>query len=58
MAGSESAQLAAAVASLEAELAAEEEAARKAKETKESMVASAKVGPICDACRHFGSPTE
>ena len=43
MAGSESAQLAEAVATLEAELASEEEAARKAKEAKESLVATAKV---------------
>ena len=43
MAGSESAQLAAAVAELEAELAGQEEAASKAKETKAGMVATAKV---------------
>ncbi len=43
MAGSESAQLAAAVAELEAELASQEEAASKAKETKAGMVATAKV---------------
>jgi hypothetical protein len=42
-AGSESAQLADSVVALEAELAGEEEAARKAKEAKESMVATAKV---------------
>ena len=43
MAGSESAQLADTVAALETELAGEEEAAKTAKETKESMVATAKV---------------
>ena len=43
MAGSESAQLATAVAELEAELAGQEEAASKAKETKAGMVATAKV---------------
>ena len=43
MAGSESAQLADTVATLEAELAGEEEAAKTAKEAKESMVATAKV---------------
>ena len=43
MAGSESAQLAAAVAELEAELAGQEEAASKARETKAGMVAAAKV---------------
>ncbi len=42
-AGSESAQLADSVAVLEAELAGEVEAAWKAKEAKESMVATAKV---------------
>ena len=45
-AGSESAQLADSVAALEAELAGEEEAAHKAKQTKESMVAAAKVSYI------------
>lgn len=51
MAGSESAQLADTVATLEAELAGEEEAAKKAKEAKESMVTSAKVG---EALCHLG----
>ena len=45
MAGSESAQLAVAVAELEAELAGQEEAASKAKAAKAGMVATAKVGP-------------
>ena len=43
MAGSESAQLAEAVATLEAELAGEEEAAGKAKEAMETLSATAKV---------------
>ena len=43
MAGSESAQLAEAVATLEAELAGEEEAARKAKAAMDTLSATAKV---------------
>ena len=50
MAGSESAQLAEAVAMLEAELAGEEEAARSAKEAKESLVTTAKVSRVLQGC--------
>ena len=46
MAGSESAQLAEAVATLEAELAGEEVAARNAKEAIETLSATAKVRSI------------
>ncbi len=54
MAGSESAQLAEAVATLEAELAGEEEAAGKAKEAMDTLSATAKVRRPTNSMRSTG----